>query len=632
MLELVNNANCGRAGSTWYAAVDRNALMSNDYNSIAAPSDVVYYDPMMDLMSGLEFRSPLVSFLELAGYADPDKTPRTSNVLGFKPSPEDLPSKLGRLHTLSEVLRFLSGSTSQVDGLEHNCAHFNLVGKVSEGAVDMTFPRSVLDLLTRVTINGDRTGYSFDVWQGGVTPPTYGVKDLPVIATAVGAGAFNLNVNPNVTIEVSNFRWGLDDGGLLWVRYKLTHGAYGGLGDGIHNFLWYKEIEVAWAVTWTWLNTPTVDQYTFFERLHATHWKAAHCVKHFVRNYGESINWYLSPAQYGSEPTLWPEAVSFSNRASWNATTAPTFGWEAYSGISGADGYRKVDNGITSYLRFRQETHRIQNDMLVMGFLAQGKAWDDNIVTLKTNIVEFLFELSDIADLIANPIEVIEKFATGSLAVFIGGRRTMPGLRSLLEACTDAQLFYSFMLRPSWKLATEVALKAKALLQSFDLFFGWQEIRGQASYQMADEFPFFTGSLLVGNAKMRVRIPPDSLLAAFLPYEKLGLLPSLSRYWETLRLSFVVDWFFNVKSKLDIIDKTVRFLALDVAYVTNSVSLYKPIIPTNFMVEDETSYKYYARWVLPSAQVFTPTHLNVLGASGVPSWLTAGSLFYKLIP
>jgi hypothetical protein len=33
---------------------------------------------------------------------------------------------------------------------------------------------------------------------------------------------------------------------------------------------------------------------------------------------------------------------------------------------------------------------------------------------------------------------------------------------------------------------------------------------------------------------------------------------------------------------------------------------------------------------LPAAQVFTPTRLAVLGSSGIPSWLSAGSLFYKL--
>jgi hypothetical protein len=266
-----------------------------------------------------------------------------------------------------------------------------------------------------------------------------------------------------------------------------------------------------------------------------------------------------------------------------------------------------------------------------MGFQAQGDAWDSNIVILKANILEFLFELGDIASLIGSPVDLLIKLGR-SEELARKGKRPVAALQLLLEAFTDAQLFYSFMLRPNVQLSIEVSQKAGRLLRSFDSFFGWREIHGRVVYEIGDELPFFTGSHVVGRSKMRVRIPPDSALATVLPLEELGVLPSLSRYWETLRLSFVIDWFFNIQSKLDVIDKTMRYMALDVAYVTNSVTLYKPIVPTDFVVEDETAYKYYARWVLPSAQTFTPTRLNILGASGPPSLLTAGSLFYKLAP
>lgn len=130
---------------------------------------------------------------------------------------------------------------------------------------------------------------------------------------------------------------------------------------------------------------------------------------------------------------------------------------------------------------------------------------------------------------------------------------------------------------------------------------------------------------------MRYRVPSDLVWSVVVPLEKLHVLPNMSTYWETLRLSFVVDWFFNVQSKLDVIDKTVAFMALEMGQTVNSVTLYKPVDSSvTFSHSKETAYKYYARYVLKSFQPFSPTRFGVVAGHGVPSWLTAGSLFYKL--
>lgn len=630
MLELVDHSNGSRAGTSWYYAPYRNSWMSSDWTTIGSPSDLVYYDPMLDLIRTFEFRSPRFSYKDCAGSPDPVLEPSTSNVFGYKPNLSDLPAKLNKLHTLSDVIRFLSGSTTPVDLEEHDIAHINLVGRVHVGVVDSSVPGNNSVFQTTVTFDDTHSSYAFS---GGVLPGT----SLPVnthlflndVIEQVNAGLFDLNVNPDVTIRVKDLSFGLTDGVLSRISYTLMHGAYGLPGDGITDWLWYKEIVVGYGVEWEMSNSPLTTSYLIRSRILPKLYKVAHCTKHYARASGSQPVWHLSPVSLGSVPSLWPEAQYFDGNQAWNVTSTPGNGWISYSGVSGIGGYSKVDTGATSFVRFRREVSVIQNDLLVMGFQAQGAAWDDNIVTLKTNVLEFLSEVAQIADLIKNPVEFFTQLATVADALH-KGKPSVSIARLFLDACTDAQLFYSFMLRPNVKFAAEVAANAKRLLRSFDSFYGWQDIKGRAVYFVGDEIPFFAGSPVVGRSKMRVRIPPDSVLAAVLPYEKLGVLPSLSRYWATLRLSFVLDWFFNVQSKLDVIDKTMRYMALDVAYVTNSVSLYDPITPTDFVVEDETSYKYYARWVLPAAQVFTPTRLAVLGGSGPISWLTAGSLFYKL--
>lgn len=630
MLEVVDHSNGARTGTSWYYAPYRQHGLVLDWTLIELPSDVTYYDPMMDVMRLLEFRSPRVSMLELAGWNSPVQALSTSQVFGYRPSVYDLPAKLNKLHTLSQVLRFLSGSTSQVDDTEHDIAHFNLVGRVHEGAYDSPYTGNYGVFHTACTVDSSHTSYSHTgTLPGGVALPTLTVQDLPSIVADVDAGVHDLIVNPGVSVFVRDLRFVLDDGGLSIVKYKLIYGAYGSPGDGISNWLWYKEVEVAYGIVWEYTNTPPTEYFTLYDRSHAMLYKSVHCVKHYARALGSTPDWYLSPIEFGSKPDEWPDAGQFSGNAVWHVSKTPTYGWQEYSGISGFQGSIKQNTGQTSYITFRQESETILNDLLVMGFQAQGDAWDNNIVILKTNILEFLTEVGEISSLLSSPTDIILGLAE-SYKKLNSGKGILSVMRRFLGLLSDATLFYSFMLRPNVMLAAESAAKASRLHRSFDSFFGWQTIYGEASYTIGDELPQFAGSTCVGRSKMRVRIPPDSALAAVLPFEKLGLLPGASRYWETLRLSFLIDWFFNVKSKLDVIDKTMRFMALDVQYVTNSVTLYKSINENGFMVEDGTAYKYYARWSLPESQTFTPTRLAILGASGPPSWLVAGSLFYKL--
>lgn len=647
MIDLVDHSDLVRLGTSHYSPSVYNyghnpsvwvvRDTSDQYNVDPLISDTSLY-PSANCISLLEFRRPQ-KFSVIDNFQQGTDSTRSSvnTIHGYKPSPFDMPVGLNRLAAITHLTRFLSGeSDDKVVTNEHNVAHVNLSGTIHIGAVENQRPGGPDgDFFYGAYVDPGNPstytlyGHSYDVGIANWDIPTVDVVGW--ITERYEAGLYTQYGGLwNANSEIQNLRFIWQDGCLQAVTYTLINTGWGMPGDGITDYLAYKVYKVGLGVIWgvphPWLQTgPTTDG-QLWRRVGATLVKYIKCVKQYSRNYGEPPVWYISPSTAGSNPLNWSSSHSFRGDGAmvWACNTSPRRQWEAYSGISGPGGYRKINSGITSLAQFRDDVRNVSKDLLCMGFLAQGDAYDTQFQVVKTNLVEFLTELADIASLLESPADLVIRFIVEGKT-----RNTFRAIKLFLDTLSDAKLYYSFMLQPTVKLAAEMAQKASRLSKVFETYLGYQTINGKANYVVGEEFPNLTDCVVVGRSKLRVRIPPDSLLAALMPLEKLHLLPDLSNYWETLRLSFVVDWFFNVQSKLDVIDKTIRFMALDVGTAVNSVAVYKPIIPSGFVVEDDACWKYYTRYVLTAPQVFTPTRLNVLGGTGVPSFVTAGALLYK---
>jgi len=640
MLTLLDSTDRIRLVTNFYYQPIYDFGRTGNIYDIGNTSDRFYLDTLQSVAMRVEFQSPKISAMDILGQEHSATAEQSYSIYGFAPGNQDMPSKLGKLHEIGDVLRFLSAALKKAPSIatpdsgpirENAIGHINIVGHAEVGATFAGVGGIDAARYGRIARNPESlSGYSLDYSISGNYPShvwsQFHHDHLVSAKSEIPAGNYDGYFYPDIYCSVKNLNIAYDGDRVTHFWYDVVN-ARTSDGDGITPWFWYKECRVSWGVTWFPRDTTPVDSAFFYERYCGDLVKSVVCTKQYVRGHGEAPVWYLNPVYIGSNPYSWPNKTTISQPWCWSGYTYPARGFESYTGITGPKGACKSDTGPRSLVAFRRNVNQITDDLLVMGFLAQGNAWDENMVLLKSNILEFFVELGDIASLVASPLQMVN--AAGK--VFRGGTLGS-SLKNFLSLAADAKLYYSFMASPTVRLADEVAEKATALLQICDSVFGWRTINGKAVYIIDEEFPTFAGNVVIGRSKMRVRIPEDSWLPVVLPLEQLNLLPSLSRTWETMWLSFAVDWFFNIKSKLDVIDKTMRFMALDVAYVTNSVTLYQPIVPTptEFLVADETSYKYYCRWTLPQSQVFTPTRLDVLGAQGVPDWLTAGALFYKL--
>jgi hypothetical protein len=292
------------------------------------------------------------------------------------------------------------------------------------------------------------------------------------------------------------------------------------------------------------------------------------------------------------------------------------------------------DTNSHSFVSFKRACSAFSSDMLPAACLAQGDALNVGFSSLSFNMLEFGLELNDLA----KPFE----FANGLYKFLRKPKQGGDVIFDVLDLLADWKLLYSFGIAPTINGAKEIAGKYSTFARAWRIATSWQTLYGTFSYSPTeDEFPPFPGAMLVGRSKLRLRVPPDSILPALLRFDQLGSLPTLSRVWDTLPFSFILDWFFNIGAKLDVVDMVSKLSMLEVAYVTNSVSMtyefndtdqetYGFYSVSSSPVQDPAGYKYFARYVLPTWQTFTPTRFGFLAGNGVPDYWLAGSLVYKL--
>jgi hypothetical protein len=311
-----------------------------------------------------------------------------------------------------------------------------------------------------------------------------------------------------------------------------------------------------------------------------------------------------------------------------------------YSDIGGMIGSYNgtyVNNHSRSFEAFRQNSVRIAPDCYSMVFFSSKDAIDNFIDGTKANNLENLSQIGDLFGL----VDVYQLLRTVKQLRKIKG---ISLLVTLLNLLSEAKLIYSFAIAPSLADANDIAEKAASLrrtLFSSELL-REKTVYGNAVFDVPEELRLdFQGMFLEVRSKLRFRINPDSYLSSMLPWKSLGLLPSLSNLWEVIPLSFLVDWATNLGPNVENLEMSAMFMAVDVKTSIHSVNLYYPfeqdlLDAHNISGFSEgtgvnfAGYKFYDRFKLKSIPTLMPTRFPAF-ASAVPSWSTAGALFYQLI-
>lgn len=308
----------------------------------------------------------------------------------------------------------------------------------------------------------------------------------------------------------------------------------------------------------------------------------------------------------------------------------------ASSGIYNLVGYDRrsdhYENTDHSFLRFGSAFDGIYGDFMAGTWFSSRDALEKMTSSLNGNHIETIIELRSMLQ----PLGLIK--ALNTLVM-----EPNQGILGVLKFLADADLTYRFAIAPTLKDAWEISNKAQVIYDELSAndTYGIRTVHGKAVFpDLEDITSHFEKVTVVCRSKIRLRGQLDSMLPLIVPAHALGLLPTLSRLWDLVPLSWLMNYAFDVSTLASFVDHTVLRMFHDVRYSIHSISLYY-----NFTAEQEEmynfrsaggedgpapGYKWYTRFVikrgLPS---LSHTVLPIFVPTTMPDWDLVGSYFVK---
>jgi hypothetical protein len=297
--------------------------------------------------------------------------------------------------------------------------------------------------------------------------------------------------------------------------------------------------------------------------------------------------------------------------------------------------YRFADK---RYLNRRSDLHKnlflsLLPDLRPSSFLSSSDALNKHLLALTTNHLQTIEHLKDVLSLLPDLVklpEMIQKIAKGDFTV----------LKDLVDYITDAILRYRFTQAPTAKSIEEiVGADVRGFLDNLARSASYT-IYGKNEFIFPDEQnPYQDGKLvLVTHSKVRISQDLSTAVETILMANSVGLLPTLSRIWEVLPLSFIVDWFTGMNRRLKLVDSQLAYMAFRTDLCVHSYKLvYYPSSEELAVHGLQSPYEdrpfcisTYAR----EKSVFMPrlrtSHYDFVGANGYNP-IIAGALMWQQI-
>lgn len=594
------------------------------------------YSQLMSYLSMKENVSPRIDLTALVGYPSQSENLHY-RILGDKP----VTGLIGRNGQLDKLNTFVSNTKALFTGWnfvsttvpsllnENSINHRNIVGKLVAGDNELSLLRDEEEWpasnqrIYMLTLRGNISQPYLDPYLQADYGPISGFlyRCLPELQTAVNNGSFDYWVG-NIHYLHSGFQYHLSN------RYFCDYiGFYWGYEVDNGSTVTYQR----WWITMRWQIGfhPSVlsfgDSFWLINVVDFNWRYYISSVAEATAPSGQSVAHPLPPKEeflqmsYNLPPYLSSETL--------DTDILDTIGYR--HDLDRLSSQSEGGSGDYSFRNFQNIVGGYQGDCYMANFFSTKDAVERQFDYLAANNLENLSQIGDMMGLVSS----IQLLLDVSKMVLYKDFSFIKIIRLL----SNAYLTFKFGIAPSMKDAHELASKASHLLESLD--FGPFDSRGIFHYDGIDDFTPFLSSYLRAHSKVVATIPSDYYLPMVMPFDKIGLLPSLSRVWAVLPYSFLVDWAFNIEGQLDVIDTMVKFSFVEPSYLVHSVSVIWPFTNeflSNHNVTSEGSpeadvvgYKYYFRYISTVMPSPTPSRLGFLSPSGVTDWFSAGSLLIQ---
>jgi hypothetical protein len=283
----------------------------------------------------------------------------------------------------------------------------------------------------------------------------------------------------------------------------------------------------------------------------------------------------------------------------------------------------------TGFAAFKNQCMSLRNDAHMLGIKAGHAALDKHFQATSSNFLETVSDGRDLFGLMS--VKELTQFAIKA--------SKRGGFLQLLDLLSSSVLLYKFAIAPSIDDAEQLASLAARLKKSVKALQTPATVYGSFEYEVPVAFcPNFPGLRIVSRAKIRLGVDHSSLIGSMLQGKTAGILPSFSQVWDLLPFSFVADWFTGIGNYLDMFDSSLIYMGLAVEYTVIShkfiwefpddVGFHHYAVGDSDMLG--AGYKVFNRYVLDGLPNLTPTRFPIFG-SGIPSWVTAGSLAFQVL-
>lgn len=308
-----------------------------------------------------------------------------------------------------------------------------------------------------------------------------------------------------------------------------------------------------------------------------------------------------------------------------------------YSALSNFEIYRRyhtTDRSTRHRALIKGVLDRM-SDIRPSSFYSSANALEQYFEVIKANNVENLSQLGEIFSLLPDLSQlprIASKVANGDPSAIL----------DLIDVLSDALLKFRFAQAPTTAdareiLQTDIRSEVESLIRSQT-----RTIYGKFRY----EFPWehnFSGDygskiVLETRSKLRIYYDASTLMTGILAANSAGLLPTLSRVWETMPFTFVVDWFTNMSSRLKKIDDQVSFLTLvSVQWALHSykVTYYPSDDELDryglYSPQEPFGVSMYIREFTRYTPVLKESRYDFLAVTGLPNLATVGALLWQIL-
>lgn len=261
-------------------------------------------------------------------------------------------------------------------------------------------------------------------------------------------------------------------------------------------------------------------------------------------------------------------------------------------------------------------------------YYSSAQALEGLLEVLKTNYLEFFKDAGELVSLIPDVALLFQALRD------IKNMRPQGVLR-LGDFIAETYLKYQFGIAPTIDAIEELNSKGSLVQKRVaSLLNGeFRTIHGKFKYDL----PYLKGFAterpirMDVRSKLTVRMTDESFMRTLVGLKASGLIPSLSQIWETLPLSFVIDWFTNMSRRYADIDTQFFFACVDVKYAVHSITVYHDLDSSeldDFSVTavDVVSNKSYNRYVSRLMPSLNGSVYDFRGANPRPSAGVGGSL------